>query len=263
MLDKTVTAYFDAARPVGGTRGVAAHVADACGAAERTANGVASVENVAPTSKMDSMDSANIPTPIIQIKTTITHEELLRIRKTEDLKNVGQDVGVRNVPKLIEEGASKKLGEMLKNHTYVECDWFAKGKSLWIAGEDQDRAAIEATTRASCTGSSFEFASAKQMVSAWNSADLFGANNKDRTLDAYRSVQNLIVAYIGYAADKSEAGMLYELLDDRRLNKRVTIFSSAYSGKELRGYYLRIGTRAEDVEKLFDCLRKMVSSTSK
>ena len=263
MLDKPVTAYFDAALPVGGTRGVAAHVADACGAAERTANGVVSVENTVPTSKLDSMDSANIPTPIIHIKTTITHEELLRIRKTEDLKNVGQGVGVKNVPKLIEEGASRKLGEMLKNHTYVECDWFAKGKSLWIAGEDQDRAAIEATARATYTGSSFEFVSAKKLVSAWNSADLFGANNKDRTLDPYRSVQNLIVAYIGYAADKSEAGMLYELLDDRRLNKRVTIFSSAYSGKELRGYYLRIGTRPEDVEKLFDCLRKMVSSTSK
>lgn len=39
MLDKPVTACLDAALPVGGTRGVAAHVTDACGAAERTANG--------------------------------------------------------------------------------------------------------------------------------------------------------------------------------------------------------------------------------
>ena len=263
MTAKTVASLLDAALPVGGTRGVAAHVADACGAAERTANGVASVENAAPASKMDSMDAANIPTPIIQIKTTITHEELLRIKKTEDLKNVGQGVGVRNVPKLIEEEASKKLGEMLKNFTYVEYDWFAKGRSLWIAGKDQDRAAIEATARAAYTGSSFEFVSAKKLVSAWNSADLFGAHSKDRTLDAYRSAQNLLIAYVGYAADKSEAAMLYELLDDRRLNKRTTIISSAYSGKELRSFYLRIGTKPEDVERLFDCLRKTVYTKAK
>lgn len=172
-------------------------------------------------------------------------------------------MGVRNTPKLIEEESSKRLEKIARNQEAIDDDWFVKGKWLWVTGKDQDEAAVEATLKAIATGSEFEFASAKQMVSAWNSADLFGANNKDRTLDAYRSVQNLIVAYIGYAADKSEAGMLYELLDDHRLNKRVTIFSSAYSGKELRGYYLRIGTRPEDVEKLFDCLRKMVSSTSK
>lgn len=262
MLDKPVTAYFDAALPVGGSHGVAAHVADACGAAERTANGPALVDNAGSAYKMDSMDGANAPTPIIHIKTTVTPEEWLLLCKKEGSRNEGR-VGVRNTPKLIEEESSKRLEKIARNQEAIDDDWFVKGKWLWVTGKDQDEAAVEATLKAIATGSEFEFASAKQMVSAWNSADLFGANNKDRTLDAYRSVQNLIVAYIGYAADKSEAGMLYELLDDRRLNKRATIFSSAYSGKELRGYYLRIGTRPEDVEKLFDCLRKMVSSTSK
>ena len=77
MLDKPVTAYFDAALPVGGARGVAAHVADACGAAERTANGPALVDNAGSAYKMDSMDGANAPTPIIHIKTTVTPEEWL------------------------------------------------------------------------------------------------------------------------------------------------------------------------------------------
>ena len=262
MVAKTMALLLDAALPVGGTRGVAAHVADACGAAERTANGPALVDNAGSAYKMDSMDGANAPTPIIHIKTTVTPEEWLLLCKKEGSRNEGR-VGVRNTPKLIEEESSKRLEKIARNQEAIDDDWFVKGKWLWVTGKDQDEAAVEATLKAIATGSEFEFASAKQMVSAWNSADLFGANNKDRTLDAYRSVQNLIVAYIGYAADKSEAGMLYELLDDRRLNKRVTIFSSAYSGKELRGYYLRIGTRPEDVEKLFDCLRKMVSSTSK
>lgn len=262
MLDKPVTAYFDAALPVGGARGVAAHVADACGAAERTANGPALVDNAGSAYKMDSMDGANAPTPIIHIKTTVTPEEWLLLCKKEGSRNEGRGVGVRNTPKLIEEESSKRLEKIARNQEAIDGDWFVRGKWLWVTGKDQDKAAIEATTRAICTGSSFAFASAKQMVSAWNSADLFGAHSKDRTLDACRSVQNLIVAYIGYAADKSEAAMLYELLDDRRLNKRVTIFSSAYSGKELRNFYLRIGVKAEDVEKLFDCLRKMVYSTS-
>ena len=262
MVAKTMASLLDAALPVGGTHGVAAHVADACGAAERTANGPALVDNAGSAYKMDSMDGANAPTPIIHIKTTVTPEEWLLLCKKEGSRTEGR-VGVRNTPKLIEEESSKRLEKIARNQEAIDDDWFVKGKWLWVTGKDQDEAAVEATLKAIATGSEFEFASAKQMVSAWNSADLFGANNKDRTLDAYRSVQNLIVAYIGYAANKSEAGMLYELLDDRRLNKRATIFSSAYSGKELRGYYLRIGTRPEDVEKLFDCLRKMVSSTSK
>lgn len=262
MPVKPAATCMDAVLPLGGTRDAAAHVADACVAVERTANGVALVENAAPMSKMDSMNGADTPTPIIPIKTTVTLEEWLLLSKKEGLRNGGQGVGVRNVPKLIEEESSKRLEKMARYQEAIDGDWFVRGKWLWVTGKDQDKAAIEATTRAICTGSSFEFASAKQMVSAWNSADLFGAHSKDRTLDACRSVQNLIVAYIGYAADKSEAAMLYELLDDRRINKRVTIFSSAYSGKELRNFYLRIGVKAEDVEKLFDCLRKMVYSTS-
>lgn len=63
MPAKPVAACLDAALPVGGTRGVAAHVADACGAAERTANGAVHVDNVGSTYKMDSMDSANTPPP--------------------------------------------------------------------------------------------------------------------------------------------------------------------------------------------------------
>lgn len=263
MTAKTMTSLLDAALPVGGTHDVVAHVADACVAVERTADGVVQVDNADLTFEMDTMDDAIAPAPLIHIKTTVTPEEWSMLCKKEASKNEARNVGVRNVPKLIEEGASEKLGEMLKNHTYVECDWFAKGKSLWIVGEDQDRAAIEATARATYTGSSFEFVSAKKLVSAWNSADLFGAHSKDRTLDAYRSAQNLLIAYVGYAADKSEAAMLHELLDDRRLNKRATIISSAYSGKELRSFYLRIGTKREDVERLFDCLRKTVYTKAK
>lgn len=100
------------------------------------------------------------------------------------------------------------------------------------------------------------------MVSAWNSADLYGSNNKDRTLDKYRSVQNLLVSYLGYSRDKTEVSMLYELLDERRLNKLATILSSIYSGKELRSYYLRLGAKAEEVDKLFDCLKKTVCTTA-
>ena len=63
MPAKPVAACLDAALPVGGTRGVAAHVTDACGAAERTANGAALVENAGLTTKMDSMNGADTPTP--------------------------------------------------------------------------------------------------------------------------------------------------------------------------------------------------------
>ena len=56
--------------------------------------------------------------------------------------------------------------------------------------------------------------------------------------DKYRSVQNPLVSYLGLLErDKTEVSMLYELLDERRLNKRATILSSIYSGKELRSYY--------------------------
>lgn len=90
MPAKPVAACLDAALPVGGTRGVAAHVADACGAAERTANDAVHVDNVGSTYKMDSMDSANTPTPIIHIKTTVTPEEWLLLSKKEGLRNEGR-----------------------------------------------------------------------------------------------------------------------------------------------------------------------------
>lgn len=262
MLDKPVTAYFDAALSVGGTRGVAAHVADACGAAERTANGPALVDNAGSAYKMDSMDGANAPTPIIHIKTTVTPEEWLLLCKKEGSRNEGRGVGVRNTPKLIEEESSKRLEKIARNQEAIVDDWFVKGKWLWVTGKDQDEAAVEATLKAIATGSEFEFASAKQMVSAWNSADLYGSNNKDRTLDKYRSVQNLLVSYLGYSRDKTEVSMLYELLDERRLNKLATILSSIYSGKELRSYYLCLGAKAEEVDKLFDCLKKTVCTTA-
>lgn len=262
MPAKPVAACLDAALPVGGTRGVAAHVTDACGAAERTANGAALVENAGLTTKMDSMNGADTPTPIIHIKTTVTPEEWSLLCKKEGLKNEGRGVGVRNAPKSIEEESSKRLKKVMKNQEIINDDWFVKGKWLWVTGKDQDEAAVEATLKAIATGSEFEFASAKQMVSAWNSADLYGSNNKERTLDKYRSVQNLLVSYLGYSRDKTEVSMLYELLDERRLNKRATILSSIYSGKELRSYYLRLGAKAEEVDKLFDCLKKTVCTTA-
>ena len=259
MTAKTVASLLDAALPVGGTRGVAAHVADACGAAERTANAL--VDNTGSAYKMDSMDGANAPTPIIHIKTTVTPEEWLLLCKKEGSRNEGRGVGVRNTPKLIEEESSKRLEKIARNQEAIDDDWFVKGKWLWVTGKDQDEAAVEATLKAIATGSEFEFASAKQMVSAWNSADLYGSNN-NRTLDKYRSVQNLLVSYLGYSRDKTEVSMLYELLDERRLNKLATILSSIYSGKELRSYYLRLGAKAEEVDKLFDCLKKTVCTTA-
>lgn len=262
MTAKTVASLLDAALSVGGTRGVAAHVADACGAAERTANGPALVDNAGSAYKMDSMDGANAPTPIIHIKTTVTPEEWLLLCKKEGSRNEGRGVGVRNTPKLIEEESSKRLEKIARNQEAIVDDWFVKGKWLWVTGKDQDEAAVEATLKAIATGSEFEFASAKQMVSAWNSADLYGSNNKDRTLDKYRSVQNLLVSYLGYSRDKTEVSMLYELLDERRLNKLATILSSIYSGKELRSYYLRLGAKVEEVDKLFDCLKKTVCTTA-
>lgn len=90
MTAKTVASLLDAALPVGGTRGVAAHVADACGAAERTANGPALVDNTGSAYKMDSMDGANAPTPIIHIKTTVTPEEWLLLCKKEGSRNEGR-----------------------------------------------------------------------------------------------------------------------------------------------------------------------------
>lgn len=262
MTAKTVASLLDAALPVGGTRGVAAHVADACGAAERTANGPALVDNTGSAYKMDSMDGANAPTPIIHIKTTVTPEEWLLLCKKEGSRNEGRGVGVRNTPKLIEEESSKRLEKIARSQEAIDDDWFVKGKWLWVTGKDQDEATVEATLKAIATGSEFEFASAKQMVSAWNSADLYGSNNKDRTLDKYRSVQNLLVSYLGYSRDKTEVSMLYELLDERRLNKLATILSSIYSGKELRSYYLRLGAKVEEVDKLFDCLKKTVCTTA-
>ena len=262
MTAKTVASLLDAALPVGGTRGVAAHVAYACGAAERTANGPALVDNTGSAYKMDSMDGANAPTPIIHIKTTVTPEEWLLLCKKEGSRNEGRGVGVRNTPKLIEEESTKRLEKIARSQEAIDDDWFVKGKWLWVTGKDQDEAAVEATLKAIATGSEFEFASAKQMVSAWNSADLYGSNNKDRTLDKYRSVQNLLVSYLGYSRDKTEVSMLYELLDERRLNKLATILSSIYSGKELRSYYLRLGAKAEEVDKLFDCLKKTVCTTA-
>ena len=93
MPAKPVAACLDAALPVGGTRGVAAHVTDACGAAERTANGAALVENAGLTTKMDSMNGADTPTPIIHIKTTVTPEEWSLLCKKEGLKNRGAGCG--------------------------------------------------------------------------------------------------------------------------------------------------------------------------
>lgn len=263
MPAKPLAACMDAALPVGGTRGLAAHAADACGAAERTANGAAFVDNAGSTHRMDLMDAGDTPTPIVHIKTTITPEEWLLLHKKEGRKNEGQGVGVRDVPKLIEEESSKRLETIAKNREVIDNDWFVKGKWLWVTAKDQDGAAIEATVNAISTGSLFDYSSAKQMVSAWNSADLYGSNSKDRTLDKYRSVQNLLVAYLGYSRDKAEVSMLYELLDERRLNKRATILSSIYSGKELRSYYLRLGSKADEVDKLFDCLKKTVYTAVK
>lgn len=263
MPAKPLAACMDAALPVGGTRGAAAHVADACGAAERTANGAVQVDNAGSTFEMDTIDDAIAPAPLIHIKTTVTPEEWSLLCKRESSKNEARSVGVRNVPKLIEEESSKRLEKVMNSQEKINDDWLVKGKWLWVTGRDQDEAAIEATLKAIATGSEFEFASAKQMVSAWNSADLFGSNNKDRTLDKYRSVQNLLVSYLGYSSDKAEVSMLYELLDERRLNKRATILSSIYSGRELRRYYLHLGAKAEEVDRLFGCLRKMICTAAK
>lgn len=63
MPVKPAATCMDAVLPLGGTRDAAAHVADACVAVERTANGVALVENAAPMSKMDSMNGADTPPP--------------------------------------------------------------------------------------------------------------------------------------------------------------------------------------------------------
>ena len=101
------------------------------------------------------------------------------------------------------------------------------------------------------------------MVSAWNSADLYGSNNKDRTLDKYRSVQNLLVSYLGYSRDKTEVRHAVRACSTSVvINKLATILSSIYSGKELRSYYLRLGAKAEEVDKLFDCLKKTVCTTA-
>ena len=119
MTAKTVASLLDAALPVGGTRGVAAHVADACGAAERTANGPALVDNTGSAYKMDSMDGANAPTPIIHIKTTVTPEEWLLLCKKEGSRNEGRGVGVRNTPKLIEEESSKRLEKIARSQEAI------------------------------------------------------------------------------------------------------------------------------------------------
>lgn len=63
MPAKPLAACMDAALPVGGTRGAAAHVADACGAAERTANGAVQVDNAGSTFEMDTIDDAIAPAP--------------------------------------------------------------------------------------------------------------------------------------------------------------------------------------------------------
>lgn len=265
MCSKTIAEALADALPVGGTRGCAAHAAGASCATERTADGGGTVMIPNEKDMMDVVNNMNVdssPTPILDIKTVISAEEYMQLIGKHSNPLIVQEGKMKDAPKLIEDGVARLLADMTEPQKENRRSMTVGEKWLWMVENDQDSAAIEAAATAICCGGKYLFASAKKMVSAWDSANLYGPNSKDRTLDAYRGAQNLLIAYLGYSDSPTEVDMLFELLDDRRINKRMTILSSEYTGNELRKHYLSIGAKVKHVEALFSCLKKTVHSAS-
>ena len=265
MRSKTIVEALADALPVDGTRGCAAHAVGACRATERTVDRGDTATFSNEEDRMDVENNMNVDpslTPILDIKTVISVEEYKRLAGKHDTPAIVQEVKVEDAPKLIEDGVARLHADMTEQQKENRRSMTIGERWLWTVGDDQDTAAIEASVTATCSGESYLFASAKKMVSAWDSANLYGPSSKDRTLDVYRGAQNLLIAYLGYSNSPTEVDMLFELLDDRRINKRMTILSSEYTGNDLRMHYLNIGAKVKKVDTLFSCLKKTVHSAS-
>lgn len=265
MCSKTIAEALADALPVGGTRGCTAHAAGACGATERTADGGGAATILSEEDRMNVVNRMNVdssPTPILDIKTVISAEEYMQLVGQHSNPPIVQKGRVEDAPKLIEDGAVRLLADMTEPQRANRHSMTVGEKWPWTVGDDQDAAAIEAAATAICSGEKYRFANAKKLTSAWDSANLYGPNSKDRTLDAYREARNLLIAYLGYSNSPTEVDMLFELLDDRRINKRMTVLASEFTGNELRKHYLNIGAKAKRVDTLFSCLKKTVYSAS-
>ena len=211
---------------------------------------------------VNRMNVDSSPTPILNIKTVISAEEYMQLVGQHSNPPIVQKGKVEDAPKLIEDGAVRLLADMTEPQREKRHSMTVGEKWPWTVGDEQDAAAIEAAVTAICSGEKYRFANAKKLTSAWDSANLYGPNSKDRTLDTYRGARNLLIAYLGYSNSPTEVDMLFELLDDRRINKRMTILSSEYTGNDLRKHYLSIGAKVKRVDALFSCLKKTVHSAS-
>ena len=265
MRSKTIAEALADALPVDGTRGCTAHAAGACGATERTVDGGGAAMIPNGENEMDMMNNMNVdssPTPILNIKTVISAEEYMLLAGKHNNPSIVQKLKMKDAPKLIADGAVRLLADMTEPQRENRRSMTVGEKWLWVVENNQDTAAIEAAATAICSGDKYLFASAKKLTSAWDSANLYGPNSKDRTLDTYRGARNLLIAYLGYSNSPTEVNMLFELLDDRRINKRMTVLASEFTGNELRKHYLNIGAKAKQVDTLFSCLKKTVRSAS-